>query len=127
MAQLLYRSNVTALVGGGLNPKYPLNKVMIWDDRRQRVSGEMTFRSEIKSIRIRLKHVVVALENKLFIYELSCLRLIHSLDTLVNPRGLLSVNTSLETSSIVAFPGETTGQVGIYVCETEEKILVQAF
>ena len=51
-AEMVNKTNVMALVGGGDSPKWPKNKLIIWDDQKQSVIGELTFQGQIESVKI---------------------------------------------------------------------------
>ena len=51
--EMLYRCNLVALVGGGKNPKFPPNKLILWDDAQFKSIGEISFLTEIKALKLR--------------------------------------------------------------------------
>ncbi len=51
--EMLYRTNIIALVGSGSNPKYPNTKVMLWDDSLMKCIGELNFKTEVRGVRLR--------------------------------------------------------------------------
>lgn len=46
------RSNIFALIGGGRHPKKALNNVMLWEDNQKKIIGEMTFKSDVRSVKM---------------------------------------------------------------------------
>lgn len=110
--EMLYRCNILALVGGGPEPQYPVNKVMIWDDHQSRCIGELSFRSEVRGVRLRRDRIVVVLEQKVFVYNFADLKLLHQIETSANPKGLCEVSQSAGKLVLVC-PGLRKGQIRV--------------
>ena len=87
IVEMLFKCNILALVGGGQNPKFPNNKVIIWDDHQIKIIGELSFRTEIKAVKLKSDKVIVVLENKIYVYNFADLKLIDHIDTTKNPKG----------------------------------------
>ncbi|CAI9295836.1 unnamed protein product [Lactuca saligna] len=110
--EMLFRSNILALVGGKGNTQYPPNKVIIWDDHQSRCIGEFSFRSEVRAVKLRRDRIVVVLEHKIYVYNFMDLKLLHQIETLANPRGLCCLSHQVNTS-VLACPGLRRGQVRV--------------
>ncbi|GMN43894.1 hypothetical protein TIFTF001_013074 [Ficus carica] len=112
LVQMLFRCNILALVGGGPDPQYPVNKVMIWDDHQSRCIGELSFRSEVKGVRLRRDRIVVVLVQKIFVYNFADLKLLHQIETIANPNGLCEVS-HVSSPVVLVCPGLQKGQVRV--------------
>ncbi|XP_022758029.1 autophagy-related protein 18a-like [Durio zibethinus] len=112
VVEMLFRCNILALVGGGPEPQYPPNKVMIWDDHQSRCIGELSFRSEVRSVRLRRDRIIVVLEQKIFVYNFADLKLLHQIETIANPKGLCAVSQGAG-SLVLVCPGLQKGQVRV--------------
>ncbi|CAK9310081.1 unnamed protein product [Citrullus colocynthis] len=112
VVEMLFRCNILALVGGGPDPQYPPNKVMIWDDHQSRCIGELSFRSAVRGVRLQRDRIIVILEQKVFVYNFADLKLLHQIETIANPKGLCAVS-QLSTSLVLVCPGLQKGQVRV--------------
>ncbi|KAI9814545.1 MAG: Phosphatidylinositol 3,5-bisphosphate-binding protein [Thelocarpon impressellum] len=107
VAEMLGRANYLALVGGGKRPKFPQNKVVIWDDAKAKAVITLEFRTAVHRVRMSRTRIVVALQNSVHVYAFSSPpEKLSVFETADNPLGLCCLGTR-----VLAFPGLTPGQV----------------
>ena len=115
IVEMLFRCNILALVGGGEHPKFPLNKVLLWDDHQLKCIGELTFKSEVVAVKLRKDRILVALDTKLYLYNFADLKLIDSWETNIpNPKGICVMSSNAEC--IIAYPDKKLGHFIIRTC-----------
>ncbi|KAG9397609.1 WD domain, G-beta repeat [Carpediemonas membranifera] len=112
IVEMLFRCNILALVGGGDNPKWPRNRVIIWDDHQNKCLGDLTFHSDVLAVKLRRDRVIVVLEKKVHFYDFADLRLTEQIETTSNPRGLIAVCPAT-MPSVIACPGAEPGQIRV--------------
>lgn len=123
--EMLFRCNILALVGGGRNPRYPPNKVMIWDDHQNRCIGELSFRSEVKAVKLRRDRVVVVLESKIYVYNFADLKLVDHIETTSNPKGLCAL-CPYSSNTVLVCPGLQKGHVRVELYDLKKTQLIPA-
>ena len=111
LATMLYKSNIVIFVGNVDKGLYPKKKLIIWDDHKRSVIGEILFKNEILNIKVTKQIIIVVTEKKIYIYNFENLNLIKSIETASNKKGLCSITYGEEC--FIAYPGDRTGEINV--------------
>ena len=118
--EMLKKTNILALVGGGKLPRFPPNKIIIWDDHQGKIISKFRFNENVINVRLRNDKIIAILENKLYIFDLNTLETISILDTFENPTGVIGISNGLDYKLLIAVPYKSQGQVYLGNCFSQE-------
>jgi len=122
LVQMMGNANYLALVGGGRCPKFPQNKVIIWDDSKGKVAFEIAALTAVRGVQITKTRVVVVLQNSVRLYAFEKppkpLAMYETTDNLL---GLCCL-----TEKYLVFPGRTPGHVQVVQLATDSVSILPA-
>lgn len=98
---------------------------MIWDDHQSRCIGELSFRSEVKAVRLRRDRVVVVLAQRIYVYRFSDLHLLDRINTIRNDQGLVALCADA-SNMVLACPGVSRGHVNVELYDLRRSTLIPA-
>uniref|UniRef100_A0A8V5GR11 WD repeat domain phosphoinositide-interacting protein 4 n=3 Tax=Melopsittacus undulatus TaxID=13146 RepID=A0A8V5GR11_MELUD len=114
LVEMLNRSNLVALVGGGSSPKLPEASVLIWDDAREgkdKLVLEFTFPKPVLGVRMRPDKLVVVLQTRVYVFSFPHNPTkLFEFETRDNPKGLCDLCPSPDKALLV-FPGHKCGSL----------------
>lgn len=125
IVEMMHRTNLLALVGGGQRPKFPANKVFLWDDMCFKSIGELSFKAIVRAVKLTKDKIVVVLEHRTYIYNFEELRLIDAIETCQNVKGLVAINPDQE-NTVLATPDAQKGYVRLNIYEKNKCLKIPA-
>ena len=107
-------TNILALVGGGKNPKFSINKIIIWDYQKKRnnIIGELRFNSPVLNVKMKQDRLIGICQSKIYIFNINTLETLDMFDTYDNINGIVGFSPG-ELICVLAFPYESRGKVRI--------------
>ncbi|TPX58968.1 hypothetical protein PhCBS80983_g02797 [Powellomyces hirtus] len=111
IVEMLFCTSLVALVGAGEQPAFSPRKLQITNTKRQSNVCELTFITAILAVKLNRKRLMVVLEEHIYIYDISNMKLLHTIDTSPNPNALCALSPSSD-NCYIAYPPNASGAAG---------------
>ena len=113
IVEMLNRCNIIALVGGGNNPKYDRNKLIIWDDSQCKALVEIVVIFNIENIKLKRTKIFIVGETEISVFTFgNNYQKIDSINTCQNKNGIFGISLDPQ-SNIICFPSLEIGKIRI--------------
>ena len=101
--EMLNKSNILALVGGGNAPKFSKNKIIIYDNHQELVVSQIRFNSEIINVKIRTDSIIGLIRNRIYILNINTLETVDEIEIDTINKHLYGISY-IHSVLILAFP-----------------------
>ncbi|CAK7215276.1 Phosphatidylinositol 3,5-bisphosphate-binding protein [Sporothrix bragantina] len=122
LIQIVGRTNIIPLIGGGRRPVQNPLKIVVWDEKREKFTREIACQRPIRGLRVLGQKLVVVLEEEVRIYAIDRQPVCEqTFPTAPNPTGLCAVSRTH-----FAILGRTPGHVKLVHNQTHEVSIIPA-
>jgi len=119
---MMGKANYLGLVGGGRQPKFAANKLILWDDLKSKSGLEISALTPVRGVQLSKERVVVVLQNSVRVYKFAKPpSFVAAYETANNPSGLCCMSQTK-----IAFPGRTAGHVQLVEISTGNVSIIPA-
>ena len=87
IVEMLFCTSLVALVGAGERPASSTRRLQIVNTKRQSTICELTFPTTILAVKLNRRRLVVVLEQRIYLYDISNMKLLHEIETNLNSNG----------------------------------------
>ncbi|KAH7297752.1 hypothetical protein KP509_25G010500 [Ceratopteris richardii] len=112
IVQLLTGTDLLIIVGGGPNPSFPVNRVVIWDSAKAKSIRHFNFDFPVRMIKAMKDLLVVVLDHEICVFNIQNANGLVQFNTTLNPKGLCALSVE-QGPSLLACPGLKKGEVRI--------------
>ncbi|KAI8978949.1 WD40-repeat-containing domain protein [Pilobolus umbonatus] len=107
IVEMLFCTSLVALVGAGENPAFSPRQLEIVNTKRQTTICELSFSTAVLAVKMNRRRLIVVLEEQIFLYDISNMKLLHTIDTNPNPNALCALSPSSE-NCFIAYPARSS-------------------
>ena len=123
--EMMYKTNIFGLVGGGKNPKYTPNKVILWDDYQTKVLNEFKLTSSVKNLKLKKDKIIIVCEQRIYVYNMEKYKLIETIETYKNDIGCIGLNAD-SNSTVMGYPISPEGFIKVKFYEKSQELDINA-
>lgn len=107
VVEMLFCTSLVALVGAGEQPAFSPRRLQITNTKRQSTICELSFPTSILAVKLNRKRLIVVLEEQIYVYDISNMKLLHTIETSPNPQAICALSPSND-NCYVAYPSPTS-------------------
>lgn len=111
IVEMLFCTSLVALVGLGDQPDLSPRRLQIVNTKRQSTICELTFPTSLLAVRLNRKRLIAVLEQQIYIYDISNMKLLHTIETSSNPGAICALSPSSE-NCYITYPSPTPSSIG---------------
>ncbi|CAG8579518.1 12778_t:CDS:10 [Ambispora leptoticha] len=120
IVEMLFCTSLVALVGAGEQPAFSPRRLQITNTKRQSTICELTFATSILAVKLNRRRLIVVLEQTIFVYDISNMKLLHTIETSPNPRAICALSPSpTNENCYIAYPSPTPSPTSPFSSSTQ--------